>query len=336
MSRKGLELNNGAHYCRTMSPEFEQELMASYSWLIDLVRCNDSLDFQTGSNRGVSWFSVYRGTTRIVKLVKSGVTPISIEVANSYLELCPSIVDTQAFCRDLFIKYLAAIDNNIARYGRYYITENGERREGYYQNLISRRYTLDLRPDDDFLIIDKEMVLGFDNEEIKKIWNEEILQRQQNLLEQTYHSMEGTRLPDRNRVPIEYGEYDFLAVDKRGNFIIMELKQNDPTKTYFSPLQVNYYVLQLEKFLRDNREAFCNTIRTMLLQKQRMGLIRLPQEWILPESMAANVRSCVIVGDHTGISTEISRRFNVFRSSILPSLETFDTEPDGTIKHCSF
>ena len=37
-----------------------------YSWIIDYVKQHPELDFQTGSNAKGTWFSVYRGTGRIL------------------------------------------------------------------------------------------------------------------------------------------------------------------------------------------------------------------------------------------------------------------------------
>ena len=43
----------------------------------------------------------------------------------------------------------------------------------------------------------------------------------------------------------EYGEFDFLALNKEGDILIMELKQNNPSKTALSPIQVYFYYLIL-------------------------------------------------------------------------------------------
>ena len=61
----GKETSKEMYYNRSMSPNLVQRITKEYQWLIDAVKHNPELDFQTGSNDNDSWFSVYRGTGRI-------------------------------------------------------------------------------------------------------------------------------------------------------------------------------------------------------------------------------------------------------------------------------
>lgn len=54
----------------------------------------------------------------------------------------------------------------------------------------------------------------------------------------------------------EYGEFDFLGLNTNGDILIMELKQNDPTKTALSPIQTSYYYLQFQKLAREDDKLY--------------------------------------------------------------------------------
>lgn len=319
----------GAYYNRVLDAQFESEILAKYQWLIDFVKDNECLDFQTGSNKGKSWFSIYRGTGRILTLSKSGKGKLIISVANAYREIFPDITNEEKLNKESFKKYVEDIEKK-PELGRYYVNAKSEKKEGYYQNLIARRYTLNLKSEDDFVIIDKELVIGFESDTFKRNWNNQIIEEQKEKIKQTREALSGTRLP--TNIKSEYGEFDFLAIDKQGNFIIMELKQDDAEKTYLSPVQVNYYVLQFKKLLKEKKKEICDAIREMFNQKVKMGLIN--SSWTLPEKFKCGVYSYLIVGTTKGLSKEICRRFRAFRRGVLPSITAFETNVDGTIKYC--
>lgn len=130
-----------------------------------MVKDHPELDFQTGSNKNNSWFSVYRGTSKIIKIEKSGKSKISYE--KKYYDLCPEYYKdtTKSVHLNTLLDKLKA-DPNLSRY--YGNESTGKKAEGYYQNLIARRYTFLNKPDDDFIIIDKEFVIGIRNEVTKK------------------------------------------------------------------------------------------------------------------------------------------------------------------------
>lgn len=320
----------GAYYYRVMSSQLETEILTNYKWLIDFVKDHECLDFQTGFNNGKSWFSIYRGTGRILTLSQRENGKLKISVANAYQKILPDITNEKKLNKDLFEKYIQGIEKT-SELGRYYVNAKSEKKEGYYQNLIARRYTLNLKSEDDFVIIDKELVIGFESDTFKRKWNNQIIEEQKEKIKQTREALSGTRLP--TNIKSEYGEFDFLAIDKQGNFIIMELKQDDAEKTYLSPVQVNYYVLQFEKLLKEKKEEICDAIRKMFNQKVRMGLIK--SGWTLPENFKCEVHSFLIVGTTKGLSKEICRRFRGFRRGVLPSITAFETNDDGTIKYCS-
>jgi len=165
------------YYDRAMNSDLKGIIEKEYKWLIDEVIKNPELDFQTGSNDKDSWFSIYRGTGRILTIKPEGVpNKFKLFADSKYMKLVPS------FYNKPDIKGLQLLMSKIredSTLGRYYIGTDGKRKEGYYQNLISRRYSLFCEPEDDFIIIDKEFVLGYSKDEIKKTIMEPI---QKNML----------------------------------------------------------------------------------------------------------------------------------------------------------
>ena len=322
-----------AHYDRTMNNSLVDCIKKSYPWIIEHVKNDPELDFQTGQNKGTSWFSIYRGTGRVLTFRIGVRGHLKITAHQYYMEIAPdlSVFDENLLNESVFNKYVTAIKNDF-KLGRYYITNEGKREEGYYQNLIGRRYTFNTHPEDEFVIIDKELVLGFDGDTEKKAWNAEILDEQKSLIEESRKAFEGHRFP--KDIKKQYGEFDFMALDWEGNFIIMELKQDDPQKTSLSPFQCNYYYRQFQKLLAENRDEVVKAVKAMINQKVEMGIISIPAGRSLPEHFACGVKTCVIVGEDN-FSKEIRNRFKVLRKIVRPDMAAYSCSQDGTLIPCS-
>ena len=130
------------YYNRVMSEKFEKLIMKEYKWLIEFVKKHKELDFQTGfdQKQNKSWFSVYRGTSRILRITYNDKSErVKIDAAASYMKLdsYPKQLDEKRL-----EAYLKEINEN-PNYGKYYIDSKGNRKEGYYQTLIARRYTFE-------------------------------------------------------------------------------------------------------------------------------------------------------------------------------------------------
>jgi len=298
-------------------------IQQEYPWLIEYVKSIDELDFQTGNNpiSGKSWFSIYRGTGRILTIdsLKG-----KLKAANAYKRLMPKSFFECPNANDFNI-YLNKIRKD-KRFSRYY--EIDKKNEGYYQNLISRRYTFCNNEKDDFIIIDKECVLGFNSENEKKEWVQEIILEQNNLVNKFRSS--SFKLP--KDIKAQYGEIDFLGLNWNGDIIIMELKQNAPQKTYLSPIQVGYYHRQFSKLLKEDDGTLYDNICKMINQKIEFGLIKLPKGKTLPKRLSGKLKSYVIVGDDI-FSNEVIRRYQAAKSVFLPDMEAYSCMNDGTLKH---
>lgn len=312
----------GAYYNRTMSSSVEGILNAKFNWMIKYVKDHSELDFQTGSNNASSWFSIYRGTGCVLKISSSG----KVSADKKYKALFPQFyIDPTPERFDQLLSIL----NQTEFFDKYYAKKDlSNKKEGYYQTLIARRYTFNNKPEDDFIIIDKEMVIGFDSKETETKWNEPISKSLDELIENARAKLAPTKLPE--VIKNKYGEFDFLGLNWNGDIIIMELKQNDPQKTYLSAVQACYYFKQLTKLYGEIDNLYDNII-SMINQKISLGLLKIPKGRTLPTKLSGKIRTYLIVGEDADLSKEICKRFKMFRHEILPDMEAYTCKPDGTL-----
>lgn len=313
------------YYDRTMDDSFISKVLGDYPWLIKFVKKTPELDFQTGHDprQGRSWFSVYKGTGRVITFV-SRRNGYKIDAADAYKRIAP-IVFFEHPTENSFVEYLSNI-REAPNLQRYYESDQGKK-EGFYQNLIGRRYTFNTKAEDDFIIIDKEMVVGFKDEVTKTAWNKDIISNIEALIRNLRRDYKG-RLP--KDISSKYGEFDFLAMTWDGDIIIMELKQDDSLKTSLSPIQVRFYDEQFHKLLKENKDISDNIMK-MVQQKVDMGIINVPKGRSLPQKLSGQIETCVIVGEEKSLSPTICDRFRVVRKIFLPNMKSYTCESDGTL-----
>ena len=313
------------YYDRTMDDSLISKVLGDYPWLIKFVKKTPELDFQTGHDprQGRSWFSVYKGTGRVITFV-SRRNGYKIDAADAYKRIAP-IVFFEHPTENSFVEYLSNI-REAPNLQRYYESDQGKK-EGFYQNLIGRRYTFNTKAEDDFIIIDKEMVVGFKDEVTKTAWNKDIISNIEALIRNLRRDYKG-RLP--KDISSKYGEFDFLAMTWDGDIIIMELKQDDSLKTSLSPIQVRFYDEQFHKLLKENKDISDNIMK-MVQQKVDMGIINVPKGRSLPQKLSGQIETCVIVGEEKSLSPTICDRFRVVRKIFLPNMKSYTCESDGTL-----
>ena len=185
---------NDMYYRRYLPEEAVRVILKDYAWLIKYVKMTPELDFQItfnydkigaennktipDKNKGTSRFSLYRGTSRILSFEFSNKCRLRIDAADSYMQNCSPADDffspegLQKNPISNMDAYLKRINSRIDKYGRYYINKDG-RVEGFFQNLLNRRYTLTPKPEDDFIIFDREFEFGFSRKDQEKKWNYE-------------------------------------------------------------------------------------------------------------------------------------------------------------------
>lgn len=322
--------NEMTYYDRKMKCDFVEKLTKDYPWLISFVKEHDCLDFQTGYNPKTkrSWLSIYRGTGRILTFISSK-KGISCDAAKKYKELYLDFFGMPT--KEKFEEYLDEIKKQDF-FKRYYNDEENNRNEGYFQNLVGRRYTFQIIEKDNFIIIDKEFVLGFENDIIKEKWNENIIKDVEQKIKEFRSQYKG-RLP--KDIKKEYGEFDFLALNSNGDILIMELKQNDPSKTALSPIQVYFYYKQFKKLLEEDQELY-KKIKDMVEQKRNIGIISPifdEKNKKFPDKLSGKIVPCVIIGENKRLSNEIRERYEFAKKIFLPELETYICEEDGSLKN---
>ena len=107
------------YYNRVLSDKMVNTIKdPKYFWIIDYVKEHPELDFQTGSNAKGTWFSVYRGTGRVLSISPNG----TVSAAKAYMDLCPEFYSEPT--PENFDKLLFEVSNNDIL-GRYFINKKG-------------------------------------------------------------------------------------------------------------------------------------------------------------------------------------------------------------------
>ncbi len=352
-----------AYYFRVMDKKIE-ELIANggkYHWLIDYVIThkdkfgNYDLDFQTGSEINIndftitrSWFSIYKGTGRILTLEKKGI-PYKINSdgkdgdtgKNKYKKTyIPNLT------KDVLDELIYQWDCNDGKQ-RYYLSRDGyEKKEGYYQTLISRRYSLYCQKDDELLIFDKEFKIGYLNgEERDKIWlpkanankmKEEVYKRFDSKGWQIPQYINPNLKPKSENEKTEFlkinTECDFIGINKEGDIILLELKRwEDGGKIYLSPLQIATYYNLLFQYMESYAKNFNDVVLKMIEQKKELGLIK--PAWKLPQKLSGKIKLAVVVGYNTNSkkgrgkpSEVVIERFKVVSNEVQKLINQVEIE----------
>lgn len=332
--------DNTMYYDRTLSDSFASllEKDGKLKWLYDFVKKNEELDFLIGKNNSTEWISVYRGLSRVLKtepykrkesLKFSAAEPYETIDDQSKYNIYGKDKPLRNFENEL-TEIIKKIANN-KKFKPYY----NNKKEGYFQNLLSRMYGICGKADDEFVIIDKEAVVGYDNKDQKKI--------EFGKYQKVYKELQKSISEDD---PIRYGknlekkaignELDFLALDKAGNILLIEYKHGTNTSgIYLSPLQIGLYYDIFTDLRNNNSSQFESSIFSMLKQKQRMGLIN--SRWRIPQKMKG-ITPVLIVSNYNSRScakvkfTEIMAKVrNILRDkAFLSNLQVYSfSEDDG-------
>lgn len=309
-------INKEMYYERSMKIDLEKSILKNYEWLIDEVIKRPELDFQTGSNISDSWFSVYRGTGRILTINTSG----KFFADPKYIGLCSDFYkkpDRKG------LNILLSKINNDSSLGRYYIDAKGRKKEGYYQNLISRRYSLFCQAEDDFIIIDKEFVLGYCDDNIKNVITKPVKDKYDEIihsLSQKYAYCKNIKQPGT--------ECDFVGLTRSGDILLLELKRyEDTTKIYLSPIQAGKYDDLTTEYVKRFYDDFCHNVLDMVAQKIRMGILK--PKWEIPTKLSGKIVPAVVVGGKP--SEEAKNRFKIVREAVNKDITLYTCDEQGNL-----
>lgn len=267
------------YYDRTISNGFSEliEPKGQLRWLFDFVKINNDLDFLIGKNNGNEWISIYRGLSRIVKIKKyKRENKINIDGDKAYKELLPDLYQK----KDISVNFSQELNHlykkipDYKKLNQYY----NNKKEGYYQNEISRLFGINSNPNSDFIIFDKEAVLGFTDKSEKEEIFGPFHSKYQNYLNKLSHKNPQIYGKNLGKKSIG-GELDFFGLDKEGNLLLIELKHGSyPSGIYLSPLQIGMY---FDLFSQMPLEELKKSVKSMINQKKKIGLIH--PEWEIPQ-----------------------------------------------------
>ncbi len=267
------------YYNRTLSNSFSKllEPNGSLRWLFDYVKNNPELDFLIGKNKSREWISVYRGLSRVMTILKTKRPEIvKLDGAEAYKKIANNLYGnknvSENFCDELS-RLVKEVSTN-AKFDRYY----NNKKEGYFQNELSRKFGICGELGDDFAIVDKEAVIGYENLQEKenkfgKI--QPVYKELQGELSRKYAKRFGKNLAKK----AIGNELDFLALDKQGNLLLIEYKHGGSTSgIYLSPLQIGMYY---DLFLQIKLPELAKSVNEMIDQRKKIGLIN--SQWKTPE-----------------------------------------------------
>ncbi|HRU15449.1 MAG TPA: hypothetical protein P5017_06990 [Anaerohalosphaeraceae bacterium] len=265
------------YYKRVISNELQQLLMdgRELHWLYNLVRERKELDFLIGSNNSQEWVSVYCGTTRLLRISLKR-NRVNIAADHKYLKYAKDKgldiygirETTDLYFEKDFVQMLVYLrqDNQLDRYYH-------NKKEGYFQNLFSRQFGIDGTGHENFAVIDKEAVIGYQDIRAKQNYfskKQDIFKTIKKHLSEIDANKYG-----RNISKDALGnEVDFLAVNRSGDVLLIEFKHGSSTKgIYLSPIQIGLYCSIFNDYVRRNRQDFMDNIGEVIKQKKAIGLI---------------------------------------------------------------
>jgi hypothetical protein len=268
------------YYNRVLTGDFAKLLEngRELRWLFDFVLQHEELDFQIGKSSSKEWISVYYGLTRLFSIRKLKNSAIFIDTAATYQKISKNLYGKKSISdnfQDAIEGLIVQIENE-SKFDRYYKNE----KEGYYQNIFSRRFGICGKPDDEFVIIDKEAVVGYKDQKEKDgmLGN---IQKKYKQLQLEISNQDSKRFGKDLQKKSIGNELDFLALDKQGNILLIEFKHGTNTSgIYLSPLQIGLYYDIFTELPRNELES---AVSEMLVQKQKIGLIN--PLWHNPESI---------------------------------------------------
>jgi len=256
-----------------------------------------ALDVQLRARNKIMY---YHGTTRVLTVqLRIGVTGVEAKAhaAEAYVEYPGSrqqycklmrwwgVGDAHAF-RTAFLAYLpCAIASSDSRYYR-------NRQEGYWQNRLCVRYGRRWTRADEWLVMDRECVVGFNHAKERETFYSGIkmpYQRVKDQLQKADTAQWGR--PDGKA----FGdELDLLAINRSGDLVAIELKHgSNSSGIYWGPLQVGVYQDAFFKVLGSIR----GQVRGLVAQKIALGLLPADAGSLLEASLLTRVEPILAVAE---------------------------------------
>lgn len=313
------------YYNRTISTGLSKLLEngGELRWLFDFVKNHKELDFLIGKNNSKEWVSIYRGLTRIVSISSKNNSSIIIDADVKYKNISPNLYGEKNV-NDNFKNEIENLITQIEQnnqFDRYY----KNKKEGYYQNELSKIFGICGTANIDFVIIDKEAVIGYSDQAEKDSLLGNIQQKYKQLQRKISILNPERYGKDLGKKAIG-NELDFLALDKDGNILLIEYKHGTNTSgIYLSPLQIGMYNDIFTSFPKKELES---AVFEMLEQKQKIGLIN--PNWKKP-NIIKDIIPVLIISEFNYKSSAKTKFNEILQftrkqlgASFLKNLQTFN------------
>jgi len=268
------------YYHRILRDDFARLFMegGELRWMVDYVREYEDLDFQVRRNAQGQWVSIYRGGNVITNILRTRTAgQVTLDAHQTYKDISPDLAGTRP-ASTVKVDPMERIRQSLEDQDKK-DSSHGNNKEGFYQNHLSRRYGVCGEADSEFVIVDREAVVGHSDEMERQAVlgtiQQEYLELKRKLLAYGKDGRYG------RAAETDGNEVDFIAVDRQGNILLIELKRGsaDESEIFFLPFQIGvYYEIWSSPGLQ---QELCNSIPAMIRQKQAMGL--LPNKWEVPE-----------------------------------------------------
>ena len=267
---------------RSLDERFLSHLKTKLAWLARVSRqqhvgCALDPQFRERSiksgkaRRGGNAYALYYGTTKLLNAEWSarGGEALTFSAKGKHLTS-----DTDGFLKTYEIERVSSVEVAAQKYlssamagaqSRYFTPSL----EGYWQNLIAWNFGPQWNPEKEFLVVDRESVLGFDSRDEKGAWFEQIRRVHMEIAEEIRQAN-----PKRFSKPVVFGdELDLLAIDRHGRLVCIELKRGgSPSGIYWAPLQA----LSYRDSFRKAASVLHAGVTKLVQQKIELGM--LPEE----------------------------------------------------------
>lgn len=292
-------------YSRTLSAPFLDILTGPLAPLLEYRPENEGKDYYLYNSqlRERDEFMVYCGTSRVfVCKYNQRHNALKISAAPTYQKVSPDLMRSwdcgnSTAMKDLaalLIEHLRNVDSHVPR-GHYH-----NKKEGYWQNRICVDFGKCWDPSDEWLIIDREVVIGFDNTSAKQAALLPIIRPYKAAVEQlTEEEPKKWGKPGKK----SFGdELDLLAIDPLGNLVCIELKYGtNAAGVYWGMYQASVY----RDLAKIASERIITGVKELATQKIELGLLpRSAEERVrLIDSKKSDIRTVLAVAAPNPLSS---------------------------------
>jgi hypothetical protein len=296
-------------YSRALPKDFEQLFLQDnpLRFIVDRVLHPDShttdkaLDLQLREDRGAGGkVTLYRGGTAILNIqFDRQASELKLSAHKEYQEQFQRLGLSLSYDKDS-----ERLRAEITDYLKNVSVREHHLLEGGCENWLSHRYGSEWKTGEEWVAVDREVVIGYkDMAEKKAVWGP---------IKERFNKF-GGELPERMLQPpfntrvqkkMVGNELDCLLWQpSTGKLLITEVKDgSDAAGVYLSPIQVAAYLAAWRRFVEKQEPDALKGVRSLIEQKIRLGLI--PKGVLLPKRISINdLRPAIIIQNPNHKST---------------------------------